>query len=308
MRSGGRRKSIFFIVLGVCLVAGVVALNVGWIILNWREAGLLIAGLVIFPLILTGVVLNTIFLVREIRRNEQHEAFINAVTHELKTPVASMKLYLQTLQNRAVDEDKRQEFYRVMVQDSDRLQGTIEQVLRAGRLGATLRRASPMPVDLGEVVEECLALARTRHHLPPEALTGTIRHVNGAVFQVLGDEEDLTAMVSNLIDNAIKYSGPKIQVAVELEQADPATATLRVRDQGIGISQSERKRIFKRFYRIPGAMSTRVKGTGLGLFIVRSVVARHGGKVFVESDGAGQGSTFIVQLPVVEQLQPQAAR
>jgi two-component system sensor histidine kinase SenX3 len=308
MRSGGRRKSIFFIVLGVCLVAGVVALNVGWIILNWREAGLLVAGLVIFPLILTGVVLNTIFLVREIRRNEQHEAFINAVTHELKTPVASMKLYLQTLQNRAVDEEKRQEFYRVMVQDSDRLQGTIEQVLRAGQLGARVRRASPMPVDLGEVVEECLALARSRHHLPPEALTATIRHVNGAGFQVLGDEEDLKAMVSNLVDNAIKYSGPNVKVAVELEQAAPATATLRVRDQGVGISQSERKRIFKRFYRIPGAMSTRVKGTGLGLFIVRSVVARHGGKVFVESDGAGQGSTFIVQLPVVEQLEPQGAR
>ena len=300
--SGGRRKSIaFFIILGVCLVAGVVALNVCWIILNWRQAGLLIAGLIVFPLIITGVVLNTIFLVREIRRNEQHEAFINAVTHELKTPVASMKLYLQTLQNRSVDESKRQEFYRVMVQDSDRLQGTIEQVLRAGQLGAKLRRASPMPVDFGAVVEECLALARTRHHLAPEAITGNVRHVDGASFQVLGDEADLTAMVSNLVDNAIKYSGPQVHVAVELEQADPATATLRVRDQGIGISQSERKRIFKRFYRIPGAMSTRVKGTGLGLFIVRSVVAHHGGKVFVESDGPGQGSTFIVQLPVVEQ-------
>jgi two-component system, OmpR family, sensor histidine kinase SenX3 len=300
MRSGGRRKSIaFFIVLGVCLVAGVVALNVGWIILNWREAGLLIAGIIVFPLIITGVVLNTIFLVREIRRNEQHEAFINAVTHELKTPVASIKLYLQTLQNRAVDEAKRQEFYGVMLQDSDRLQGTIEQVLRAGQLGAKLRRASPMPVDFGAVVEDCLALARTRHHLSATAITAHVRQVDGASFQVLGDEEDLKAMVSNLVDNAIKYSGADVQVAVELEQAHPAIATLRVRDRGIGISPSERKRIFKRFYRIPGAMSTRVKGTGLGLFIVRSVVARHGGKVFVESDGAGQGSTFIVQLPVV---------
>ena len=301
MRSGGRRKSIaFFIILGVCLVAGVVVLNVGWIILNWREAGLLIAGLIVFPLIITGVVLNTIFLVREIRRNEQHEAFINAVTHELKTPVASMKLYLQTLQNRQVDESKRQEFYGVMLQDSDRLLGTIEQVLRAGQLGARLRRASPMPVDFGAVVEECLELARRRHHLPPDAITATVRRVDGASFQVLGDEEDLTAMVSNLVDNAIKYSGPDVHVAVELEQADPSTATLRVRDRGIGISPSEQKRIFRRFYRIPGAMSTRVKGTGLGLFIVRSVVARHGGKVFVESDGPGQGSTFIVQLPVVE--------
>ena len=300
MRSGGRRKSIaFFIILGVCLVAGVGALNVGWIILNWRAAGLLIAGLIVFPLIITGVVLNTIFLVREIRRNEQHEAFINAVTHELKTPVASMKLYLQTLQNRSVDEAKRQEFYGVMLQDSDRLQGTIEQVLRAGQLGAKLRRASAMPVDLGAVVDECLALARTRHHLSPDAVTSTVRPVDGASFQVLGDEDDLKAMVSNLVDNAIKYSGADVHVAVELEQADPAIATLRVRDRGVGISPSERKRIFKRFYRGPGAMHSRVKGTGLGLFIVRSVVTRHGGKVFVERDGAGQCITFIVQFRVV---------
>src|SRR3954464_2065334 len=147
MRSGGRRKSIaFFIVLGVCLVTGAVALNIGWIIVNWREAGLLVAGLIVFPLIITGVVLNTIFLVREIRRNEQHEAFINAVTHELKTPVASMRLYLQTLQNRQVDESKRQEFYRAMLEDNDRLVATIEQVLRAGQLGAKRPRAAHTPI------------------------------------------------------------------------------------------------------------------------------------------------------------------
>src|SRR6202795_1141721 len=149
MRSGGRRKSIaFFIVLGACLVAGAVALNVGWIILNWREAVLLLAGLLVFPLIITGLVLNTIFLVREIRRNEQHEAFINAVTHELKTPVASMRLYLQTLQNRKGDEGKRQEFYGVMLQDSDRLQATIEQVLRAGQLRARRPRSGHHAIDV----------------------------------------------------------------------------------------------------------------------------------------------------------------
>jgi two-component system, OmpR family, sensor histidine kinase SenX3 len=300
MRSGGRRKSIaFFIVLGVGLVGGALALNVGWIIVSWRQAGLLIAGILLFPLIITGVVLNTIFLVREIRRNEQHEAFINAVTHELKTPVASMKLYLQTLQNRQVDEAKRQEFYGVMLEDSDRLLGTIEQVLRAGQLGARLRRATHIPLDLGAIVEESLSIARTRYRLRPEALTYHERFTNGARHRVLGDEDELKAVVSNLVDNAIKYSGPDVRVAVELEQTNPATATLRVRDQGIGISLSERKRIFRRFYRVPSAMATRIKGTGLGLFIVRSVVARHGGKVFAESDGPGQGSTFIVELPIV---------
>jgi two-component system sensor histidine kinase SenX3 len=299
MRSGGRRKSIaFFIVLGVGLVGGVLALNVGWIIVSWRQAGLLLAGIVVFPLIITGVVLNTIFLVREIRRNEHHEAFINAVTHELKTPVASMKLHLQTLQNRKVDEAKRREFYGVMLEDSDRLLNTIEQVLRAGQLGAHARRATHNSLDLGAIVAEFVAIARTRYRLPPEALTYHERFTNGARHRVLGDEDELKAVVSNLVDNAIKYSGPDVRVAVELEQTSSTTVTLRVRDQGIGISLAERKRIFKRFYRVPGAMTARIKGTGLGLFIVRSVVARHGGKVFVESDGPGQGSTFVVELPI----------
>jgi two-component system sensor histidine kinase SenX3 len=300
MTSGGRRKSVaFFIVLGVCLAAGALALNVGWIIVSWENVGLLVAGVIIFPLVITGVVLNTVFLVREIRRNEQHEAFINAVTHELKTPVASMRLYLQTLQNRQVDEAKRQEFYGIMLQDSDRLLATIEQVLRAGQAGAKRHRGGHMAIDLSALVADVLALARTRHRLPPETLTYLERFNNSAPRLVLGDEDELRAVVSNLVDNAIKYSGPQVRVAVELEQSDPATITLRVRDEGIGISPSEQKRIFKRFYRIPGAMATRIKGTGLGLFIVRSVVARHGGKVFAESGGPGHGSTFVVQLPLV---------
>src|SRR5258708_39820938 len=140
MTSGGRRKSVaFFIVLGVCLAGGALALNVGWIIVSWENVGLLIVGLVVFPLVITGVVLNTIFLVREIRRNAQHEAFINAVTHELKTPVASIRLYLETLQTRAVEEDKRREFYRIMLEDSDRLLATIEQVLRTRPVGPPSR-------------------------------------------------------------------------------------------------------------------------------------------------------------------------
>jgi signal transduction histidine kinase len=299
MRSGGRRKSIaFFIVLGVGVVGGVLALNVGWVIVSWRNAGLLFAGILVFPLIITGVVLNTIFLVREIRRNEQHEAFINAVTHELKTPVASLKLYLQTLQNRTVDEAKRQEFYGVMLEDSDRLLGTIEQVLRAGQAGARFKRTHHIPTDLHAVVHEAIALARTRHHLAPEALTFRSTF-DGPTHRVLGDEDELRAVVTNLVDNAIKYSGRDVRVAVELEQEDSETVTLRVRDQGIGISAAEQKRIFKRFYRVPGVIVSRIKGTGLGLFIVRTVVKRHGGTVFAESDGHGHGSTFIVHLPVV---------
>ena len=298
MRSSVRLKSIIFIVLGCVGVGGAVALNIGWVIFSWREAGLLVAGLILFPLIITGVILNTIFLVREIRRNEQHENFINAVTHELKTPIASVKLHLQTLQQRPVDESKRQEFYQVMVEDCDRLLGTVEQVLRAGRLRARHERGGYRPVDLSRVMDECLALAQTRYRLTPGELTyrAVLRH--GQAPRVMGDEDDLKAVILNLVDNAIKYSGDTVTVAVELAHTDARAATIKVSDRGAGVPISELRQIFKRFYRIPGTMTSRIKGAGLGLFIVRTVVARHGGTVFAESDGPGHGSTFTVQLPL----------
>lgn len=298
MRSGVSRKTVVFVVLGVLGVAGAVALNIGWVIVSWKEAGLLVAGLILFPLIITGAILNTIFLVREIRRNEQHENFINAVTHELKTPIASVKLHLQTLQQRKVDEQKRQEFYQVMVDDCDRLLSTVEQVLRAGKLRQGADRGSFRPVDLVTVMDDCLALAQTRYRLTPGELTYRTVFTSGNRPRVLGDEDDLKAVVLNLVDNAIKYSGDTVTVAVELAQTDNRAATIRVSDKGVGIPVSEIGQIFKRFYRVPGSMSARIKGAGLGLFIVRAVVARHGGTVFAHSDGPGQGTTFTVQLPL----------
>src|SRR6202012_2863971 len=152
----GRQKSIaFFIALGVGLISVVLLLYIGWVLLNWHTGILLFFGILLLALIISGVVLNTTFLVREIRRNEQHDAFINAVTHELKTPVATIRLYLETLQTRSVDEEKRQELYRVMLDDSDRLLGTIEQVLRTGRVGHASRALNLAPVELGKVVEQC---------------------------------------------------------------------------------------------------------------------------------------------------------
>src|SRR5919199_2248686 len=136
-----RRKSVaFFLTFGVGLVVIAVALNVGWILLNWREVALLVLGIVFFILIIVGLILNTTFLIREIRRNEQHDAFINAVTHELKTPITSVRLYLETLKTREVTEAQREEFYEIILADSDRLLVTVEQVLRAGRTGHKRRR------------------------------------------------------------------------------------------------------------------------------------------------------------------------
>jgi len=295
----GRTKIAAFIVLGSCLVALAVALNIGWVVLNWREGLLLVLGIIFFLVIIGGLVLNTIFLVREVRRNEQHDTFINAVTHELKTPLASIRLYLETLQRRDLDPAKRQEFYRVMHEDSDRLLRLVEQVLHSARTprhGLVHR----MPVDMRPLVRESLEVARSRHHLSEEAIEYREALPEGAGATVLGDPEELKIAVSNLIDNAIKYSGPQIHVAVELASSEPERLAVRVRDDGVGISKPELKRIFRRFYRIPGVVAARVKGTGLGLFIVRSVARKHGGRVTAESDGPGHGSTFTLSLPRVQ--------
>ena len=295
MVSGRRRSVIFFTVLGICLVAIAVTLNVSWLVINWRRGALVVFGVILFLVIIAGMVLYTVFLVREIRKNEQHDSFINAVTHELKTPVASIRLYLQTLQTRDLDDAKRREFYQVMLEDSDRLLHTIEQVLRAGSTQSQFRRIAQLRVDLGEIAGECIALARTRFHLSEPALSYQ-RHTDGPAI-VLGDADELKAAVWNLIDNAVKYSAsdPKVSITLE-ETADHSRYALKVSDRGAGISPHELKRVFRRFYRIHG-MSVRAKGSGLGLFIVRSVAKRHGGKAYAESEGTGRGSTFTILLP-----------
>jgi two-component system, OmpR family, sensor histidine kinase SenX3 len=294
MISGRQRKAITFTVLGIVLVAAAVTLNVSWLVLNWREWMMIVFGSIFFLVIITLGVINTIFLVREIRRNEQHDSFINAVTHELKTPIASIRLYLQTLQSRELDEARRQDFYRIMLEDSDRLLHTVDQVLRAGATGSILRRSAKVRLDLGQIARECVELARTRFHLGPEALQ-YFEHTDNAI--VLGDSEELKAAVWNLLDNAVKYSPDEVKIRVELEELHDNKVAVRVTDSGVGISPAELKRIFKRFYRIPPTVAVRTKGSGLGLFIVRSVAKKHGGKAYAQSAGQGQGSTFTLQLP-----------
>ncbi len=290
----GRRRSIaFFIALGAGLVSITVLLYVGWVLLNWRTGILLFLGLVLLAIIISGVVLNTIFLVREIRRNEQHDAFINAVTHELKTPVAAIRLYLETLQQRPVEEAKRQDFYRIMMGENDRLLSTIEQVLHTGRLGAS-RKLNLSSFDLNAMVAECLDRLRTTHPEPAMHLS----FAPAEPIAMRGDADDVRAAVSNLLENAIKYSVGPAQVDIETRVVEGKYAQLRVKDQGPGIAKGELKQIFKRFYRAPGTLATLVKGTGLGLFIVRSVAQRHGGKAWAESAGPGSGSTFVVQFPL----------
>jgi two-component system sensor histidine kinase SenX3 len=298
MRITSRRGTIvFFLFLGITLVALAVALNVGWIILNWREGVLLFFGIIFFALIIAGMIVNTSFLVREIRRSEQHDSFINSVTHELKTPVASIRLHLETLQRRDLPEPQKQEFYRLMLSDTDRLTETVEQVLRAGRAGDKKAGREKSAIDIRQLVRDCMDAARTRHHLPPEALRYDEASSNGAGLRVLGSGEDLHTAVFNVLDNAIKYSGDHVDVRVRLDTPDEKRIVLSVRDHGVGIAPDDMKSIFKRFYRVSHRSLAHVKGTGLGLFIVKSIAQKHGGKVFAESAGEGQGTTITMELP-----------
>jgi len=297
MRISSRRKTIaFFIVLGVCLVALAVALNVGWIILNWRQGVLLFLGVLFFAAIILGLILNTGYLVREIKLNEQHDSFINAVTHELKTPITSIRLHLETLQRRQVDEAQRRQFYELMLLDTDRLLGTVEQVLKAGRATHKPAHPSRVEVDFRNVVQECMDLARTRHHLEAGSLR-LEQHGKGSEIFVHADPEELGTAISNLLDNAIKYSSGQVDVSLRIELPDEKHVVLRVRDRGVGIPADQLKRIFKRFYRVPSRTTRQVKGTGLGLFIVRAIARTHGGRVFAESDGVGRGTTVTLELP-----------
>jgi two-component system sensor histidine kinase SenX3 len=302
MRVTGRGKTIaFFIVLGACLVSLALALNIGWIVLNAREVAMLVFGIIFFVAIIAGLVLNTTFLVREIKRNEQHDAFINAVTHELKTPIASIRLYLETLKTRNVDEVRRREFYDIMLADSERLLQTIEQVLRAGQLGVKKSRDQRVILDFGKLVADCAELTRTRHHLDPDILNLKIATDESVSAKVVGDPDELQTAVLNLMDNAIKYSDKEKRVDVRVEIPSIQNVSLQITDHGIGIPREQLKRIFKRFYRAPGKLVGRIKGTGLGLFIVSSIVKKHGGRVFAESEGEGSGSTFTILLPRVKE-------
>lgn len=298
MRITSRKTTIaFFITLGVCIAAAATVLSTSWIILNWREIVPLILGVIFFCFIIAGVILNTIFLVREVRRNEQQDSFLNAVTHELKTPITSIRLYLETLQKRNVDEEQRREFYQVMLEDTQRLMGTVDGVLRAARVVQKNALLSRAQVAIGPLVQDAIDLARSRHHLSAEALDWSRDGRPAEQLTVMGDRDELFTALGNVLDNAVKYSPKDPCIRVAAVTPDLEHVEIRVQDNGVGIPRGELKRVFKRFYRVLTPGASQVKGSGLGLFIVRAIARRHGGNAYAESDGSGHGSTITIQLP-----------
>ncbi|RRA47122.1 sensor histidine kinase KdpD [Acidipila sp. EB88] len=298
MRITRRRPAIVLaILLGILLVGLAITLNVSWIVLNWRAILPLAVGIPVTMLLIAGVVLNTIFLVREVRRNDQQDSFLNAVTHELKTPIASIRLYLETLQRRPVPEEKRQEFYGIMLADSDRLLSTVEQILKAGEITQRSHKHAMETLDLRAVAESVTARVLNQHGLAPEAIQLSLCD---KPLLVHGSLEDLSTAFGNLMNNAIKYSPVRAQAAtmtVRVFADENGAACLEVTDHGIGIDTEHLKRIFKRFYRVPVRAVMRTQGTGLGLFLVQAIVKQHGGRISAESKGENRGSTFTARLP-----------
>jgi signal transduction histidine kinase len=293
-----RRGAIaFFVTLGVLLTGLTITLNIAWIVQSKEHVVVLVVGIILFAALVAGVVFNTVFLIREIRRNERQDSFLNAVTHELKTPIASIRLYLETLQRRATSEEQKQEFYKIMLSDSDRLLVTVEQVLKAGQLGQRHRQQNRTFINLESLVADCIAITLQRHDLPPDSIV--LEPVPGGVrLNTLGIAEDLRTAVINVLDNAVKYSPEGVHVRCSLAIVNYTSIALTITDTGVGLDPSQFKRIFKRFYRVPGRSIAKIKGTGLGLFLVRNIARQHGGDATAKSPGPGGGTTITLTLPL----------
>jgi len=315
--SRSRRPKWHYVAVGVGLIVVAVVLTVAWQILAASEtAGRAVSsaravayffGSLLFLLLIAGLVLIVILLLREVRLNERQSNFVSAVTHELKTPVASLKLYLDTLEFREVPLERRAEFYRTMRQDIDRLNTTINSVLNAA-MYTDRPVAEPRPLDLARLVRRAVELTITRFQLP----RGAIRCEGADSLRLAGDAQALEIAVLNLLDNAVKYSKDRVQVEVETWADADGLAHVRVRDHGIGMSRTHLPFIFTRFYRIGAEVRRSRTGTGLGLFIVRSIMKGHRGTISADSAGPDRGSTFTLSLPGVlepePEREPEAAR
>ncbi len=308
--SRSRRPNWHYVAVGVGLIAVAVVLTVAWQILaapgiaqsavSPARVVVYFFGSLLFMLLIAGLVLIVILLLREVRLNERQSNFVSAVTHELKTPVASLKLYLDTLEYREVPAERRTEFYKTMRRDIDRLNTTINSVLNAA-MYAERPVAEPRPLDLVRLVRRAADLTATRFQLPPEAL----RFEGPDTLQIQGDTQALETAVLNLLDNAVKYSKEKIQIEVEVWADADGQAHVRVRDHGIGMSRTHLPFIFTRFYRIGSEVRRSRTGTGLGLFIVRSIVKGHHGTISADSPGPDRGATFTISLPAVPEPERQ---
>jgi len=291
--------------IGIVSMVLVLALAVGWQILVWGKdsepsAGLstldtllFVLGSLFFLFVFAGLVWLCVKLVLEMRLSQTQRAFLDAVTHELKTPLASFRLGLETLDRHQLEPGQRDEFLGRMGEDLDRLEYTVTQVLAAARAEETRPARDGWGfVDLQSLLSENVRELLERHELGPDS----VRVDKTRPLRVRGDEAELGVVFRNLLENAVKYSEDPVRIRVGIEEVGDGRVQIEISDQGIGIPKQELGRIFNRFYRASRDVQRQVSGLGLGLFVVRALLRKHGGRIVALSEGAGRGSRFVVTL------------
>lgn len=291
------------IVAGSVAATLTVAVLVGWIWLIWKNANLtkewsgnlwlLVVGIVSFTTIITVLILFSIFLAREILEVRRQTTFIDSVTHELKSPLASIRLCLETLSRPELAGEQRAQLRDMMLGDVERLHALIDDILQASRLEYGEHGHAVGDVDVIAVTRRAVSAAAKRHHMLPE----DVDIEAPPTLVVATDQVSLELVVNNLVDNAIKYSEPPAQVRVALTPGEHGGLRLEVADKGVGIPKRSLKRVFQRFYRVESEAVRSRRGTGLGLYVVASLVRSLGGKLRAESEGSGLGTKMIVELP-----------
>ena len=283
------------ITLSVILMTLNVTLMVCWIILLARSGSwsVLTIGTVVFALILVGLIVYLFVMVKEVRLNQRQANFVDSVTHELKTPIAALRLYLETLQIRDLAPEQRADFYRTMEAELHRLEHLINQLLEVGRLDAIGQQYDPEDIVLSELLERCAVAACAHHKKPPEEVVSyefqaIIVHARPVVLEMI---------FGNLLDNAVKYAGDPPQVQVVTSMTGRGRVRVQIIDNGEGIPADQRRQIFGMFYRGGKELERRQKGTGLGLYISRTLAHILKGSISVHERLDGPGSVFEVELP-----------
>jgi len=249
-------------------------------------------------IIVTAFYLTVRTMLRQKKLGDIKNDFINNMTHEFKTPIATISLAVDAMKNEKVlqDREKIGYFSGIIKEENQRMNRQVETILKASQLEKQEVDLNLKPVHVHEIIKN----VADNFGLQLEEKKGRAELLLNAENDLINaDEVHFSNLINNLIDNAVKYSVKGVQISVEVAALDVKKVAVRIEDKGVGIPAAQLKRIFKRFYRVPGRVMARVKGTGLGLFIVSSVVKRHGGRVFAESEGPGKGSQFTIQLPRV---------
>ncbi len=290
-----RRTLRLPVTLSVVLMTLNIALMVCWIILlAQRESwSTLTIGTVVFALILVGMIVYLFVMVKEVRLNQRQANFVDSVTHELKTPIASLRLYLETLQLRQLDDEKRTDFYRTMEMELQRLDHLISQLLEVGRLDAIGQQADPEDIPLDDLLRRCAESACAHQKTESEnvftfQIEPIVVHARRVVLELI---------FGNLMDNAVKYAGETPQVDVEARMKGRNRVSVRITDNGQGVPADIRRKIFQMFYRGENELERRQKGTGLGLYISRTLAQILKGSITVHDRHDAPGSVFEVELP-----------